>query len=83
MKGARELTEPANRAEVARVARAVAETVEKICEVNGWDQQVAGLLAMRASIDILLRDMQPDELGEWLIKQAAELRALAPTGGNA
>ena len=49
MKSIRELRDPAHQADVARIARAVAETVEKICEVNGYDRRAAGVLALRAS----------------------------------
>ncbi len=83
MKSIRELRDPAHQADVARIARAVAETVEKICEVNGYDRRAAGVLALRASLDLLLLDERPEELGAWLAQQAADLMALASTGGNA
>ena len=83
MKGVRDLATPEHAELVAKVGSAIAECALAIADANGFDRQAAGVLTLRASMELLLLDAAPATVGGWLAHQAADLERLAGQGGNA
>jgi len=74
---------PAKRGACRDARRAVADAALAIAAAHDFDRQSAGVLAMRASMELLLLDHSPATVAAWITAQGADLEALAGQGGAA
>ena len=76
------LHDPDAAATVAAIGRAIADEAVRQAKAAGWSQREAGVLAVRAALELLLASDSPAMVATWLHRQADDVQRLGPTGGH-
>lgn len=77
-KGVRELGDPQYEAETAAIAHAIAAAACFAAGRRGWSNEVAGVLAYRAAVALLLRKNDAGTVVDWLDQMTDSIEELVP-----